>query len=1166
MHDAGLKNKLTVAVSVLVVCIMCLTAFFSRQYFKKHFKEIISQQQFALITVIAGEIDDAILKAQRVLIDTSSLVTPEMVRDPLKARRFLDQQKVGQVFDNGIFLFDRTGVMVAESPMVTLRVGRNFAYRQYFSTTVANRKPCISRPYSSSQEHHHPAVMFTAPVFDRQGGLIGVLAGSVDLTKHGILGRIGDVAIGKTGYLYLYGSDRTIIIHPDRSRILKKDVPPGANRLFDKAIAGYEGTDENTNSRGIASLSSFKRLKTTDWIIAANYPVEEAYAAVFRAERYLAFGLLPAIALVILFIHFLMGRLLAPLALFARHVEGLTRGGGKEQYLPIMSRDEIGALARSFNAMMEELDRQRSALQGQLHFLQTLIDAIPAPIFYKDKAGRYLGCNTGFLAYLDRTREEVVGKSVFEVAPPHLAEIYAEADRSLMRHAGLQCYETSVLSGDGTLRDVMFYKATFANVDGTVGGVVGTLLDITERKKAEETLRRHNEYLAALNETTFGLISRHDIDSLLQAIISRAGALMKTDHGYIYLQDPDGKELVKKVSMGVCETSLEKRITRGTGLVGRVWESGEPLAVDDYRSWADRLPDTTRDRFHAVVGVPLTSENRVIGVLGLAHIEEDRRFTTEEMEFLGQFGKLASLALDNARLYTKALLELQERQRVEDKLRKLSHAVEQSPAMVIITDTSGAIEYVNPKFIEATGYREEEVAGRNPRLLKSGETHRDVYAGLWRTITAGNEWRGELHNRKKNGELYWTFATISPIRDLDGKITHYLAVKEDITERKALENQLRHSQKMDAIGRMAGGIAHDFNNILTAIIGYASSLQLKGQPDTRLRSVLDQIIAAAERGAGLTRALLSFSRKQVTNPKAVNLNEIVKRIEKLLVRLVGEDIGLRTSLASIGPIVMADSSQIEQVLMNLVTNARDAMPEGGMLTITSGILEIDGRFALTHGYGEPGTYAILSVSDTGTGMDEETAKRIFEPFYTTKDVGKGTGLGLSIVYGIVKKHNGYITCYSEPGKGSVFTMYLPAVQEAVDKPCLPPEERFVGGTETILMAEDDGEVRKITRVLLEEHGYRVIEAVDGEEALAKFRKHWEEVQLLLLDVIMPNKNGWDVYTDISRMRPDIKVIFTSGYSADIVQGKGMLAEGVAYLTKPHSRHALLTKIREVLNQ
>jgi two-component system NtrC family sensor kinase len=511
------------------------------------------------------------------------------------------------------------------------------------------------------------------------------------------------------------------------------------------------------------------------------------------------------------------------------------------------------------------------------------------------------------------------------------------------------------------------------------------------------------------------------------------------------------------------------------------------------------------------------------------------------------------------------LLDITERKRAEETLRKLSHAVEQSPASVVITDTAGTIEYVNPKFTEVTGYGAEEAIGRNPRFLKSGETPRGEYERLWQTIRDGHDWRGEFHNRKKSGELYWELASISPIRDPEGRITHYIAVKEDITERRALESQLKHSQKMDAIGRLAGGIAHDFNNILTAIIGYASSLLMKTDADPRLTNVLDQIIGAAERGAGLTQSLLSFSRKQVTNPKPVNLNDIVGRMEDLLVRLIGEDIELKTVLSPESPIVMADSMQIEQVLMNLATNGRDAMPDGGQLTITTGLINLDSRFALTHGYGNPGIYALMAVSDAGSGMDDETVKRIFEPFYTTKEVGKGTGLGLSIVYGIVEKHNGYVNCYSEPGKGSVFTVYLPTTGETAELSSTSPVPRLDRGTGTILLAEDDAAVRKITRDLLEEHGYRVIEAVDGEDALSRFRKHWEEVNLLVLDVIMPKLNGKEVYDEISRMRPDVRAIFTSGYSAEIIQQKGMLNEGTVCLPKPLPQQVLLARIREVLN-
>ncbi|HLO26568.1 MAG TPA: ATP-binding protein, partial [Geobacteraceae bacterium] len=326
-----------------------------------------------------------------------------------------------------------------------------------------------------------------------------------------------------------------------------------------------------------------------------------------------------------------------------------------------------------------------------------------------------------------------------------------------------------------------------------------------------------------------------------------------------------------------------------------------------------------------------------------------------------------------------------------------------------------------------------------------------------------------------------------------------------------------------------------------------------------------QILFSAKRAANLTQALLAFSRKQITNPRPVNLNDIVRRVEKILERLIGEDVELVTNLSSTAPVIMADGLQIEQVLMNLATNARDAMPEGGKLTIATELVKLDERFIKNHDLSMPGLYAKMSVTDTGLGMDEETQKRIFDPFYTTKDVGKGTGLGLSIVYGIIKKHNGCIGCYSEPGIGSVFNAFFPVIQEEIQEAAPEPVTVIRGGTETILMSEDDESVRKLTRDLLEEYGYTVIESVDGEDAVNKYREHRDAVQLLLLDLIMPKKNGKEAYDEIRKLKPDIKAVFSSGYEADIIQKRGKLVKGLNFLAKPVIPKELLTMIRKVLD-
>jgi signal transduction histidine kinase len=384
-------------------------------------------------------------------------------------------------------------------------------------------------------------------------------------------------------------------------------------------------------------------------------------------------------------------------------------------------------------------------------------------------------------------------------------------------------------------------------------------------------------------------------------------------------------------------------------------------------------------------------------------------------------------------------------------------------------------------------------------------------------------------------------------------------------EQRNLHGQLMQAQKMEAVGHLAGGVAHDFNNILTAIIGYANLLRKKVLADEQLTFFADQILSASNRAAGLTRSLLAFSRKQVIKPKPADLNTIVQGIDKIAKRLIGEDIEFRTVLLNRSLTVMADSGQMEQALLNLCTNARDAMPHGGKLTIETGAVEVDEEARRLNFLDRTGWYGIICVSDTGVGMDEKTKKHIFEPFFTTKEVGKGTGLGLSIVYGIIKQHNGTINVYSETGKGTTFKIYLPLIADSGEAALPKVEARPAGGNETILLAEDEKDVRVLITLILREAGYTVIEAATGEEAVKQFAEHADRISLLLSDVIMPKMNGKDAYNQIRGTRPDVKVLFMSGYTADNIKSKGILADGVPLLSKPIIPDQLLRKVREVLD-
>jgi len=386
-------------------------------------------------------------------------------------------------------------------------------------------------------------------------------------------------------------------------------------------------------------------------------------------------------------------------------------------------------------------------------------------------------------------------------------------------------------------------------------------------------------------------------------------------------------------------------------------------------------------------------------------------------------------------------------------------------------------------------------------------------------------------------------------------------------ERERLEEQLRQSQKMEAIGQLAGGIAHDFNNILTAIIGYSSFLKMELQEADPLYGDVTQIVSSAERAAQLTKGLLALSRQQIISPKPTRLNAVVSSMVSLLSRIIGEDIELKTALAVDDPVILADRGQIEQILINLATNARDAMPDGGVLSISTQTVLLDREFISAQGFEmQPGLYVLLSVTDSGTGIDERIRERIFEPFFTTKEVGKGTGLGLSIVYGIIQQHNGYIGVESQPGKGATFQIYF-SPEEA-----LPEEagEKTVSlparGTETILLAEDETDVRNLLRLALTQNGYKVISAENGEAAIEKFIQNREQIQLLVFDVIMPKKNGIEAFHEIKKINPDTKIIFLSGYTAALIESKGISEEGFNLVTKPIAPNDLLTKVREVLDR
>ncbi len=517
--------------------------------------------------------------------------------------------------------------------------------------------------------------------------------------------------------------------------------------------------------------------------------------------------------------------------------------------------------------------------------------------------------------------------------------------------------------------------------------------------------------------------------------------------------------------------------------------------------------------------------------------------------------------------------DISERKRADAEREKLMLAIEQSGEAIIVTDAQGTIEYVNPMFESVSGFSRDEVIGQNPRILKSDQHDESFYSEMWAILSSGRIWKGRIVNKRKDGALYTEDTTISPVFDSSRHIVNFVALKRDVTEhiraaeeKSRVEEQLRQAQKMESVGQLAGGVAHDFNNMLSVILGYGEIILDKLHSDDPLRKDMSVIIDAGRRSAALTRQLLAFSRKQPMKFEVLDINAVILGIESMLHRVIGENIELEKRLHESLFYVKADHGQIEQVIMNLAVNARDAMPTGGKLSIETDNIDLDEIFTQNHPDVQPGKHAVLSISDTGHGMDKETISKIFEPFFTTKEMGKGTGLGLATVYGIVRQSGGTIWVSSDQGKGTTFTIYLPRTQKTATKKQENEEKlwKHAADGENILIVEDENALCELLEQFLSKLGYQVTLGADGNEALRLCEEKSLKPDLVITDVIMPGMSGSMLVQQLRRTQPDIKVLYMSGYTDDAIAHHGVLDKGVHFIQKPFPLENLATKVRELL--
>jgi len=778
----------------------------------------------------------------------------------------------------------------------------------------------------------------------------------------------------------------------------------------------------------------------------------------------------------------------------------------------------------------KEADAERTRIEAEWRKCQQNLDAFlnatTELAMIIDSEGKIVALNQQFANRLGNSVEDLVGRAAIDFVGTEFAALRkGQIDKVIETGKPLRFEDERA----GRVVDHNLHPV--CTPEGKIEGIAVFARDVTDRRRAEEALRRSEEMLKNILSASPVAISYVEAGKLKwtnQAMIDMFQYELGADYlgkraRYFYSSDEEYKRVLK-----IFRTSLKD---------GKLPETEAKFRRKDGSIFYGQMKISALD-----------AENLRRGTISaIADITEQKK---------------AQEALHRSREEFRRLYE--QSKRAEDLYRSLLNS---SADAVIVYDLKGNAQYVNESFTQIFGWTLEELQGdRWPHVPESRLD--ESRAKVDQLIREGAPLRGiETKRLTKEGRLLDISASASRYHDHEGKPAGMLVVLRDVTERKRLEEQLRQAVKMEAIGRLAGGVAHDFNNLLTAIIGYTNLLMQQIPRESSQREKLGQIFRAAERAATLIGQLLAFSRKQVLAVKVLDFNQVVGCWEEVLRRLIGEDIQLTISLGDSLGRVKADPGQIEQILMNLVVNARDAMPSGGKLTIETSNAVLDYEYSQTHPEVEAGPYVMFSVSDSGYGMDDDTLSRIFEPFYTTKEKGLGTGLGLSTVYGIVKQHRGHISVYSELGRGTTFKVYLPQVDQSADhSEFIPVTTLRPHGKETVLVVEDEEIVRDLASEALNMLGYSVLAAADSEEARAMSSHHDGSIDLLLTDVVLPGMDGRSLFEILSLLRPKMKVLYVSGYTENFVVHHGILDPGVNFLPKPFTVDGLARKVREVLDQ